>query len=109
MKGPDMPRPKKALGQNFLVDPSVLARIVEAVGASPGDRILEVGPGRGALTGLLAERGARVVAVELDRQLVPFLQGAFAGRENVELVEADILALDLPRLLRERGGGSWKA
>ncbi len=102
------PRPKKALGQNFLTDRNVLARIAEAVGIGPGDRILEVGPGRGALTALLAEGGAQVVAVELDRELVPLLRKEFAGRENVEVVEADILAVDLPRLLGEHGGGTWK-
>ncbi len=102
------PRPKKALGQNFLTDRNVLARIADAVGIGPGDRILEVGPGRGALTALLAERAERVVAVELDRELVPLLREEFAGRGNVEVVEADILAVDLSRLLRERGDGTWK-
>ncbi len=101
------PRPKKALGQNFLTDRNVLARIADAVGIGPGDRILEVGPGRGALTALLAERAERVVAVELDRELVPLLRKEFAGLENVEVVEADILAVDLPRLLGERGDGTW--
>ncbi len=102
------PRPKKALGQNFLTDRNVLVRIAEAVGIGPGDHILEVGPGRGALTALLAERAAQVVAVELDRELVPLLRREFAGRENVEVVEADILDVDLPRLLGERGGSVWK-
>lgn len=103
-----LPHPKKALGQNFLTDRNVLARIAEAVTIVPGDRILEVGPGRGALTALLAEKGAQVVAVELDRELVPLLRKEFAGRKNVEVVEADILAVDLPRLLGEREGGTWK-
>jgi 16S rRNA (adenine1518-N6/adenine1519-N6)-dimethyltransferase len=102
------PRPKKALGQNFLTDRNVLARIAEAVGIGPGDRVLEVGPGRGALTAVLAEKGAQVVAVELDRELVPLLRTQFAGRQNVEVVEADILAVDLPRLLGEHGEGTWK-
>jgi 16S rRNA (adenine1518-N6/adenine1519-N6)-dimethyltransferase len=103
-----LPHPKKALGQNFLTDRNVLARIAEAVTIGPDDRILEVGPGRGALTALLAEKGAQVLAVELDRGLVPLLRKEFAGRKNVEVVEADILAVDLPRLLGEREAGTWK-
>jgi len=104
----ELPRPKKLLGQNFLIDRQVLGRIVEAAGIKPDDRVLEVGPGRGALTRLLADKGARVVAVELDRELVPLLSAEFAGRDNVEIVGADILAVDLGRLLGECGAGRWK-
>lgn len=102
-----LPRPKKALGQNFLVDRGVLGRIVEAVAIGPGDRILEVGPGRGALTRLLAERASEVLAIELDRQLVPVLSAEFSAAGNVELLQADILRLDLEELLLNRGDG-WK-
>lgn len=101
-------RPKKALGQNFLTDTGVLSRIVELVNICPDDRVLEVGPGRGALTRLLAERASRVVAVELDRQLVPILAAEFAGRDNVAIVPADILRTDLPELLARYGAGTWK-
>lgn len=101
-------RPKKALGQNFLTDKNVLNRIVEAAGISAGDRVIEVGPGRGSLTHLLAEKGAQVVAVELDRELVPLLEREFAGRENVEIVQADILDADLRQLLLSRWQGKWK-
>jgi 16S rRNA (adenine1518-N6/adenine1519-N6)-dimethyltransferase len=101
-------RPKKALGQNFLTDRNVLGRIVEAAGISAGDRVIEVGPGRGSLTRLLAEKGAQVVAVELDRELVPILESEFAGRENVEIVQADILDTDLRQLLLSRWEGEWK-
>ncbi|KAF0220727.1 MAG: hypothetical protein FD174_1051 [Geobacteraceae bacterium] len=104
----EKPRPKKALGQNFLTDRNVLARIVELVGITPHDRILEVGPGRGALTALLAEKGAQVLAVELDRELVPLLRHEFAVKGNVEVVQADILAADLPVLLQSRWDGKWK-
>ena len=103
-----LPPPKKSFGQNFLKDQGVLARIVEAVKIAPGDLLLEVGPGRGALTRLLAEQGAQVVAVELDRQLVPLLEAEFAGNQNVHVVNADILRLDLPDLLKGRGAGIWK-
>lgn len=101
-------RPKKALGQNFLTDKNVLNRIVEACGIAAGDRVIEVGPGHGSLTRLLAEKGAQVVAVELDRELVPLLVGEFGNRGNVEIVQADILETDLQHLLFSRGEGKWK-
>jgi 16S rRNA (adenine1518-N6/adenine1519-N6)-dimethyltransferase len=101
-------RPKKALGQNFLTDRNVVVRIAQLVERGPDARILEVGPGRGALTRLLAEEGARVVAVELDRQLVPLLEKEFAGTGNVEIVQADILRTVLPDLLLPRWAGSWQ-
>lgn len=102
------PRPKKALGQNFLTDRNVLGRIARLLERGPDARILEVGPGRGALTRLLAEQGARVVAVELDRELVPLLDREFGGSGNVELVQADILKTDLPGLLMARCSDPWQ-
>jgi 16S rRNA (adenine1518-N6/adenine1519-N6)-dimethyltransferase len=90
----NLPRAKKRLGQNFLVDESYARRVVGALGARAGETVVEVGPGRGALTGLLLESGARVVAVELDRELVPVLRDRFGGREEFKLVEADALELD---------------
>ncbi len=101
-------RPKKALGQNFLTDKNVLARIVEAGAVSGDDRVMEVGPGRGSLTGTLADTGARVLAVEIDRELAPLLEREFSGRENVEIVRADILDVDLAELLLSRYAGKWK-
>ena len=89
------------------MDGSVLSRIVEAVGIEPHEAVLEVGPGRGALTRLLADRADQVLAVEIDRQLVPLLRREFAGRENVTIVEEDILRVDLHTLLPPREGG-WK-
>ena len=96
------------MGQNFLVDRNVLARIVEAVNIGAEDRVLEIGPGRGALTTLLAKNAAKVLAVELDRQLIPFLAREFAHNDNVEFVQGDILRLDLAELLMERWNGTWK-
>ncbi len=101
-------RAKKSMGQNFLVDRNVLARIVEAVNIGAADRVLEIGPGRGALTTLLAKNAAKVLAVELDRQLIPFLAREFAPNDNVEFVQGDILRLDLVELLMARWNGTWK-
>jgi 16S rRNA (adenine1518-N6/adenine1519-N6)-dimethyltransferase len=86
-------RPNKRLGQNFLVDPVNLQKVIEAAQVSPGDSVLEVGPGLGSLTRLLAQQAARVVAVELDARLIPPLEEVLAGFKNVELVQGDILAL----------------
>jgi 16S rRNA (adenine1518-N6/adenine1519-N6)-dimethyltransferase len=88
------PRAKKRLGQNFLVDESYARRIVGALGLRAGETLIEIGPGRGALTAPLLESGARVVAVEFDRELVGLLRGRFGGREEFKLVEADALDVD---------------
>ena len=89
---------KKRLGQNFLVDERVAARIVDEV-APTGQTVIEIGAGRGALTALLVERAARVVAVEFDRDLIPLLRERFGGRENFTLVEGDALAVDFCALV----------
>jgi len=102
-------RAKKEFGQNFLVDDNVLSRIVACVAPGPDDCILEVGPGRGALSRLLAASGARFLAVEWDRDLLPLLNAEFAGSPNVEIGHGDILRVDLPQLLTARGGDrKWK-
>lgn len=92
-------RPTKALGQIFLVDRRALERIVAAAELQPDDRVLEVGPGVGQLTRLLAAAAGRVVAVELDPRMVQVLRQELADRPNVEIVEADILAVDPGALL----------
>ena len=91
----NLPRAKKSLGQNFLVDESYARRIVGALGPRAGETIVEIGPGRGALTAPLLESGARVVAVEFDRDLAALLSERFGERENFKLVEADALDVDL--------------
>lgn len=101
-------RARKALGQNFLVDRNVLARIAGIVEIRPDDRILEVGPGKGALTEMLAQRCGRLVAVELDTRLVPVLRQAFRDNPRVEIVHGDILEIDLRGLLASDGGERWK-
>jgi 16S rRNA (adenine1518-N6/adenine1519-N6)-dimethyltransferase len=87
-------RAKRSLGQNFLVDRRYAERIVEAVSPRAGETIIEIGPGQGALTELLVESGARVVGVELDRELIPYLAERFATGANFRLIEADALTVD---------------
>ncbi|MFT3745369.1 MAG: 16S rRNA (adenine(1518)-N(6)/adenine(1519)-N(6))-dimethyltransferase RsmA [Pyrinomonadaceae bacterium] len=92
-------RPKKSLGQNFLKDDSVIDRIVDGLEVSTSDTIVEIGPGRGALTERLVSTGANVIAIEIDRELVPVLRTQFHFHENFKVVEADILTFDLEELL----------
>lgn len=96
-------RPSKSLGQNFLVDPKTVARTVAAAGIEPGDTVVEVGPGLGILTAHLLDAGARVVAVELDRDLIPHLQRTFADTGRVDVVESDVLKTSIDGLLPEPG------
>lgn len=98
-----MVRAKKSLGQNFLVDPNYQQRIVEALGAEPHDTVLEIGPGTGALTDHLAGRVARLVAVEKDDALARALARRFEGRDDVEIIHGDALAIDVAALLGEPG------
>ncbi|MEQ1605587.1 MAG: 16S rRNA (adenine(1518)-N(6)/adenine(1519)-N(6))-dimethyltransferase RsmA [Pyrinomonadaceae bacterium] len=92
-------RPKKSLGQNFLRDESVINRIVGALDISEGETVVEIGPGRGALTERLVSTGANVLAIEIDRELVPVLRTQFHFQSNFKVVEADILTCDLVSLL----------
>lgn len=102
------PRPKKIFGQNFLSDPAILSRIVQEGEIAPGERVLEVGPGRGALTREILARGGEVVAVEIDRELVSHLRAIFAGTPAVTLVEGDILSIPIPTLCPDHDGRGWK-
>ncbi|HYR47748.1 MAG TPA: 16S rRNA (adenine(1518)-N(6)/adenine(1519)-N(6))-dimethyltransferase RsmA [Candidatus Polarisedimenticolia bacterium] len=88
---------KKSLGQNFLVDPPLRDRIVEAAGVSSEDEVLEVGAGAGTLTVALAQRCRRLVAVELDHRFIPVLHEVVGALTNVEIVQSDILRLNQAR------------
>jgi 16S rRNA (adenine1518-N6/adenine1519-N6)-dimethyltransferase len=87
--------PKKRLGQNFLVNEGVVDRIVRALYPLPGETIVEIGAGHGALTSQLVETAGRVVAIEFDRDLLPLLRERFGERENFRLIEGDALLIDL--------------
>lgn len=88
------PRAKKSFGQNFLADERVVERIVRAVDPRADETLVEIGPGRGELTGKLIERAGRVLAVEADRELIPLLRERFGAHENFHLIEGDALAHD---------------
>jgi 16S rRNA (adenine1518-N6/adenine1519-N6)-dimethyltransferase len=96
-------RPDKKLGQNFLIDRSALAQVLEAAEIEAESSVLEIGPGLGSLTRLLARRARRVVAVELDANLLPPLYQVLAPFSNVEIVQGDILAHDPTHLMGEAG------
>ena len=96
--------PKKSLGQHFLSDPRILARIADALPASRGDKVLEIGPGRGGLTATLLARGFRLVAIERDRDLVPDLGRRFP---DLELIEGDALAVDWPAAVHAATEPRW--
>src|SRR5690348_1392149 len=91
------PRPK--LGQHFLVDRNIASRIVEALGDVTQATVVEIGPGRGVLTDLLAVKAGHVIAIELDRVLAAQLRMKYAARNNVEIIEGNILTIDLGTVL----------
>lgn len=91
----------KAMGQNFLIEPSVPVRIAESAGLDKNTGVLEIGPGIGTLTCQLAERAKHVAAVELDKALPPVLEETLADYRNVTVISGDVLKADLPAVLRE--------
>jgi 16S rRNA (adenine1518-N6/adenine1519-N6)-dimethyltransferase len=91
-------RARKRFGQNFLRDPSVIARLVQAIAPKAGERLVEIGPGRGAMTFPLLELVGRLTAIEIDRDLIPLLREEAAARGQLELIEADVLTVDFSAL-----------
>ena len=97
---------KPRIGQHFLADDSAAARIVNALGDISQSTVLEIGPGRGTLTSLLASRSRRLIAIELDRVLAAQLRMKFSNASNVEIIEGDILAIDFHSLFGPKPGAS---
>src|SRR6476661_9702975 len=93
-----LPPTRKSLGQHFLTDRRILGRIADALKLEGTETVVEIGPGRGALTDLLAERAGRLVAVEVDRALAAMLRERYARRSNVLIAEADVLEVSLGEL-----------
>ena len=96
---------QKKYGQNFRMNEGVLQSMVEAAGVTKDDFILEIGPGMGTLTQVLSERAGKVLAVELDDNLIPILEDTLFGRSNVEVMHADILKVDLHQIAEEKNDG----
>jgi len=94
-------KPKKRLGQHFLIDEAVLEHILSAAELGPGDIVVEIGPGLGVLTEGLARRGAKVIAVELDSKLVALLKKRLAAFSDIKIVHADILKITPAQLLQD--------
>lgn len=97
---------QKKYGQNFLVDERVLERILSAAEITKEDCVLEIGPGIGTMTQYLAERAGEVVAVEIDRNLIPILEETLEAYSNVTLINDDILKVDVNRIVSEKNGGT---
>lgn len=91
-------RAKKSLGQNFLRDDTVIRRIVDALQHKDTDTVIEIGPGRGALTEKLLDTGAKVIAIEIDREFVPALRVQFHFQPNFSVIEADVLDVDFAKV-----------
>ncbi len=96
---------QKKFGQNFLIDTHVLEKIISAAGITKNDCVLEIGPGIGTMTQYLAENAGHVVAVEIDRNLIPILKETLADYDNVTVINEDILRVDIKALAKEYNGG----
>ena len=96
---------QKKYGQNFLIDVSVLERIIGAAQITKEDCVLEIGPGIGTMTQYLAEAAGQVVAVEIDKALIPILEETLAAYSNVTVINADVLKLDIKQIAEEKNGG----
>ena len=96
---------QKKFGQNFLIDPHVLEKIIESAGVTKDDFVLEIGPGIGTMTQYLCESAREVVAVEIDSNLIPILQETLSQYDNVTVLNQDILKLDINAIAQEKNGG----
>ena len=96
---------QKKFGQNFLIDTHVLDKIIRSAEISRDDMVLEIGPGIGTMTQYLACAAGKVIAVEIDRALIPILEDTLDGYDNVRIINGDILKIDLAKLVEEENGG----
>ena len=96
---------QKKYGQNFLIDANILYKIIDSTEITREDCVVEIGPGIGTMTQYLAENAREVIAVEIDKNLIPILEETLKGYENVSIVNEDILKVDLNRLVKERNEG----
>lgn len=96
---------QKKFGQNFLIDTHVLDKIIDAAGITEEDFVLEIGPGIGTMTQYLCENAREVVAVEIDKNLIPILEDTLSDYRNVTVINQDILKLDIPALAKEKNDG----
>jgi len=98
---------RKSLGQNFLVDSNIIDKIIEAADLSAGDLAVEIGPGLGALTTRIAREAGKVLAVEVDRGLLPVLAEVVEGAGDVEIIHGNALEIDFDKLVHEKTGGRF--
>lgn len=96
---------QKKFGQNFLIDTHVLEKIMDAADITKDDCVVEIGPGIGTMTQYLAERAGEVVAVEIDKNLIPILEDTLSAYDNVTIINEDILKVDLNRIVEEKNHG----
>ena len=96
---------QKKFGQNFLIDTHVLDKIIRAANITKEDMVLEIGPGIGTMTQYLAEAAGKVIAVEIDKNLIPILSDTLSGYDNVTIINEDVLKLDIQRLADEENEG----
>lgn len=95
----------KSMGQNFLIDANIPAKIVKMSGVDSSCGVIEIGPGLGAMTAALSNAAGRVVAIELDRRLLPILECSLGGRGNIEIIQGDVLKMDIEKLANEKMPG----
>ncbi len=96
---------QKRFGQNFLIDSNILEKIIAAAEVTKEDCVLEIGPGIGTMTQYLAENAREVIAVEIDKSLIPILADTLSPYENVTVINADILEVDINKLVQEKNDG----
>ena len=96
---------QKKFGQNFLIDTHVLDKIIRESGVSKDDMVIEIGPGIGTMTQYLCENAREVVAIEIDKNLIPILEDTLSSYDNVTVINEDVLKVDIKKLAEEKNGG----